>query len=141
MAVEEPTKRTDLSDLVRTRMEENGQSLRTLAGACIDPEQPDAGPQWTRGTLDNLTRALTKAPTRAQLRALAAGLNLPRLAVRRAAAAQYFEMTEHWSEIRGTRTRVLIANIEELDEEDVQEVAELADVVIRRRARRSSGQG
>lgn len=141
MAVEEPAKRTDLSDLVRARMEENKQSLRTLADACIDPEQPEAGPQWTRGTLDNLTKALTKAPTRAQLRALAAGLNLPRVAVRRAAAAQYFEVTEHWAGPRDARTRILIANIEELDEEGVQEVADLVDVVFRRRARRSLGQG
>ena len=133
--------RTDLSDLVRKRMEENGQGLRTLADACIDPEDPDAGPLWKRGTLDNLARGRRiKAPTPAQLRALAAGLNLPRLAVQRAARAQFLDdVAEQWNDNHDTR--VLIARIEELDKEDIAAVSELVDFVIRSRDRRSSGQG
>lgn len=140
MAAEETMDRTDLSDLVRTRMIENGQSLRLLAAACIDPDNPADGPLWTRGTLENLTKArVIKAPTEAQLRALAAGLNLPQLAVQRAAAAQFFGMTEQWNEDHDTR--ILIARIEELDKEGIEELGELAQIVFRRRARQSSGQG
>jgi hypothetical protein len=140
MAAEETAERTELSELVRTRMTENGQSIRTLADACIDPDDPDAGPLWKRSTIENLTKGRTiKAPTEAQLRALAAGLDLPRPVVTAAAAAQFFGMTEHWNEDHDTR--ILIARIEELDKEGVEELGELAQIVFRRRARQSSGQG
>lgn len=140
MATEEPVDRTDLSDLVRTRMDENGQSLRALADACIDPEDPDAGPLWKRGTLDNLIQGRRiKTPTPAQVRALADALRLPRLAVQRAARAQFFsDVSEQWNDDHDTR--VLIARIEELDKEDIAAVSEIVDIVLRRRARQSSGQ-
>lgn len=140
MTAEEMMERTDLSDLVRTRMLENGQSIRELADACIDPKHPEDGPLWKRGTLDNLTKGrVIKAPTEAQLRALHAGTGLPLLAVKRAAAAQFLGMVEHWNENQDTR--VLIARIEELDKEAVAEVDELVEIVLRRRAPKSSGQG
>jgi hypothetical protein len=121
-------------------MEETGQSLRTLADACIDPENRDAGPLWKRSTIDNLSKARPiKPPSEAQLRALAYGLGLPYLAVQRAAAAQFFGMTEQWNDDHDTR--VLIARIEELDKEGVEELSELAQIVFRRRDRQSSGQG
>jgi hypothetical protein len=140
MTVEETMERTELSDLVRTRMTENGQSIRQLADASIDPEDPDAGPLWKRGTIENLIKGrVIKAPTEPQLRALAAGVDLPRPVVQQAAAAQFFGMTEHWNDDHDTR--VLIARIEELDKEGVEELGELAQIVFRRRARQSSGQG
>lgn len=139
MTVEETMERTHLSDLVRTRMEENGQGVRTLADACIDPDHPEDGPLWKRGTIENLTKGrVVRSPTEAQLRALAAGLRLPPLAVKRAAAAQFLGMTEHWNEDHDTR--ILIARIEELDKEGVEELDELAQIVFRRRARQSFGQ-
>ena len=140
MTAEETMERTDLSDLVRTRMEENGQGVRTLADACIDPDHPEDGPLWKRGTIENLLKGrVVRSPTEPQLRALAAGLNLPLLAVQRAAGAQFLGMTEHWNEDHDTR--ILIARIEELDKEGVKELDELAQIVFRRRARQSSGQG
>jgi hypothetical protein len=142
MTAEEPMERTELSDLVRTRMEENGQSVRALADACIDLEHPDAGPLWKRGTIDSLSKGRRiKAPSEAQLRALAEGLDLPHQAVVRAAAAQFLgmTMTEHWNSDHDTR--ILIARIEELDKEGVEELSELAQIVFRRRDRQSSGQG
>ena len=139
-AAEETMERTDLSDLVRTRMEENGQSFRSLAAACIDPKNPDSGPAWTRGTIENLTKGrVIKAPTEAQLRALADALKLPETAVQRAAAAQFFGMTEHWNYDQDTR--VLIARIEELDKQGIEELDELAQIVFRRRSQQSPGQG
>lgn len=140
MTAEETMERTHLSDLVRTRMEENGQGLRTLADACIDPDHPEDGPLWKRGTIENLTKGrVVRSPTEAQLRALAAGLNLPLIAVQRASAAQFLGMTELWNEDHNTR--VFIARIEELEPEEVEEVSELTEGWFRRRARRSSGQG
>lgn len=140
MNAEETMRRTDLADLVRTRMEELGLGLRSLASACLDPQHPDDGPLWTRGTLENLTKGrVIKAPSEEQLRALAAGLRLPEQVVKRAGGAQFMGITEHW--IGDHRTRVLIARIEELDEEGVEEVDELAQIVFRRRERRGSGQG
>jgi len=140
MTAEETMERTQLSDLVRTRMEENGQGLRTLADACIDPDHPEDGPLWKRGTIENLTKGrVVRSPTEAQLRALAAGLDLPFLAVQRASAAQFLGMTEQWNEDHNTR--VFIARIEELEPEEVEEVSELTEGWFRRRARRSSGQG
>lgn len=140
MTAEEMMERTDLSDLVRARMREKGQSLRELADACIDPLRTEDGPLWKRGTLDNLTKGrVVKAPTEAQLRALAAGADLPPQAVVRAAAAQFLGMTERWNERQDTR--VLIARIEELDEEAVTDVDDLVEIYLRRRAPKSSGQG
>ena len=140
MTAEETMRRTDLGDLVRTRMEELGFGLRTLAAACVDPHRPDAGPLWTRGTLENLIKGrVIKAPTEVQLIALAGALNLPEMAVKRAAAAQFLGMTERWNENHDTR--VLIARIEELDKEGIEELDELAQIVFRRRARQGPGQG
>lgn len=140
MTDDETMERTDLADLVRTRMQENGQGLRALAAACIDPLDRAAGPLWTRGTLENLAKGRKiKPPTAAQLRALAAGLDLPELAVKQAATAQFFEMTEHWNDDRDTR--ILIARIKELDEEGVKELSELAELVFRRREREALARG
>lgn len=140
MTVEETSDRTDLSDLVRARMKENGQGLRTLADACIDPQDPDAGPLWKRGTIDNLVNGRgIKAPNREQLRALAAGLRLPEAVVRRAARAQFIgDVVEQWNYDHDVR--VLISNIEELDQEGRKELSELAADILRRQAERSSGQ-
>lgn len=140
MTAEEMMERTHLSDLVRTTMEKNGQSYRTLAATSIDPEDPGAGPQWTRSTIDSLTKGRRiKAPTDAQLRALADALRIPPQVVVQAAAAQWLGMTEQWN--ADHNTRILIARIEELEPEEVDEVGELAEFVFRRRSRRSSGQG
>lgn len=139
MTAEETMRRTDLGDLVRTRMEELGLGLRTLAAACVDPERPEAGPLWTRGTLDNLVQGrVIKAPTEPQLLALAGALKMPEMAVKRAAGAQFLGITERWNDRHDTR--ILIARIEELDKEGVEELDELAQIVFRRQARRSSGQ-
>src|SRR5690348_15427013 len=136
MTAGETMRRTDLGDLVRARMEELGLGLRTLAAASVDPEHPEDGPLWTRGTLENLTKGrVIKAPTEPQLLALAAALDLPEMIVKRAAGAQFLGITERWNDRRDTR--ILIARIEELDKEGVEELDELAQIVFRRQTRRS----
>lgn len=140
MTTENPTP-SHLSDLTRKRMEELGIGYRALADACIDPQHPENGSLWKRGTVENLAKSRgVKAPNDAQLRALAAGLRLPVLAVQQAAAAQFFGMvSERWSQSEDVR--VLLARIDELDEEGVAELDELAQIVLKRRSRRSDGQG
>lgn len=141
MTAEEKPGRTDLSDLMRARMKEKKLGVRTLADACIDPRTPGADPLWKRGTISNLLNGVKiKFPDIAHIRALAAGLDLPESVVDRAARAQLLgEVTEHWN--AGHDTRVLIARADELDEEDIKEVAEVAEDVLRRQTQRSSGQG
>ncbi|MFI1676993.1 hypothetical protein [Streptomyces sp. NPDC020607] len=141
MTTEGPMKRSDLSDLTRTRMEALGLSFRALADACIDPKHPEDGPLWKRGTLENLVKGRgIKAPTDAQLRALQAGLDCPLLAIQRAAAAQFFGLvSERWTDSEDVR--LLLARIDELDEAGVAELDELAQIVLKRRARQSDGQG
>ncbi|MFJ3786952.1 hypothetical protein [Streptomyces sp. NPDC090093] len=87
----EATRRTDLADLVSSRMKELDLSYRTLAGRTIDPDDPDNGPQWTRSTLENLVKGLrVKPPTPQKIRGLAAGLSLPVRLIQDAVRAQFF---------------------------------------------------
>ncbi|MFE1925851.1 hypothetical protein ACFW91_25170 [Streptomyces asoensis] len=91
MTGEVTTGRTDLSDLLRTRKENLGVSYRDLEAACVDPEKPEAGSLWKRGTLETLVKGGgVKAPSFPQLRALAAGFRVPLSLVQAAAGAQFF---------------------------------------------------
>ncbi|MFF3497428.1 XRE family transcriptional regulator [Streptomyces sp. NPDC002795] len=138
MAAEETTRRTDLSDLVRDQMKERGLGYRTLAEAAIDPEHPELGPLYTKSTIENLIKNRgVKAPTEGQLRALAAALHLPVSALQRAASAQFFgHVSERW-DVEGKR-RLFLARIEGIDEEELDELDELAQILLRRRTRRPS---
>lgn len=118
---EEATQRTDLSDLVRQRMAELGQSFRTLEAACIDPEDPAAGPLWKRTTIDCLSKGQRiKAPEFPQLRALAAGLGLPLGQIQEAAGAQFFGIDTVWS--ADGKVRALVEGFREMDAEDQAKV-------------------
>ncbi|MFC8290041.1 hypothetical protein ACFUJ0_06235 [Streptomyces sp. NPDC057242] len=87
----EATRRTDLTDLVSSRMRELDLSYRTLAGRTVDPDDPDGGPQWTRSTLENLVKGLRiKPPTPQKVAGLAAGLSLPVRLVQDAVRGQFF---------------------------------------------------
>jgi hypothetical protein len=120
------TERTDLSDLVRDRMEQLGLSYRSLADACIDPEDAEAGPLWKRGTIENLAKGQTiKAPTVPQLRALAAGLQVPLGLAQEAAGAQFLGIDTVWSE--DGRARALVHHFQEMDDEDQAKVLALME--------------
>ncbi|MFD5656977.1 hypothetical protein [Streptomyces hirsutus] len=139
-AAAEGTERTDLSDLLRDRMAELGLSYRTAADETVDPHDPDAGPLYKRGTLENLLKnQVGRAPSEAQCRALAAAFRLPLIAVQRAVAAQYQGyVAERWN--RSEKARVLVARIDEMDDEGLEQLARLADVVLND-GQRPSGQG
>ncbi|MDI9885879.1 XRE family transcriptional regulator [Streptomyces sp. HNM0645] len=121
------TERTDLADLVRDRMAELGIGLRPLAAASIDPENPAGGPLWTRPTLQNFLgdRKRIKAPGPAELRALAAALQLPLRDVQDAAAAQFFGMDALYSPDESVRA--MVRNFEALGPEDRQKVIALME--------------
>lgn len=121
-----PTERTDLADLVRDRMAANNISLRTLAAAAIDPEDPQAGPLWTRSTLANLlVGGRVKPPRVPELRALAAGIALPLRSVQDAAAAQFFGMDAVYSPDEEVRT--MVHHIAKLSPEDRRKIQALID--------------
>ncbi|MDR3082504.1 MAG: helix-turn-helix domain-containing protein [Streptomyces sp.] len=136
---EGPPGRADLSELVRNRMDELGLSFRAVADASANPDHPDEGPAWKRGTLENLVKGRTvKAPSETQLQALADALRVPLLAVQRAASAQFFGyVAERWSDDH--QTRVFVARVDELDGDELAELDELAQIILRRRGRRSEG--
>lgn len=126
MAADEKAPRTDLSDLVRTRLDELGFGTRTLAAACIDPENPNAGSLWTRGTLDNLRAGVRiKAPEFGELRALAAGLRLPVELLQEAAGSQYFGIDTVWSP--DGKVRALVVGFLDMDPEDQDKVLALME--------------
>jgi hypothetical protein len=114
----------DLSVLVRQRMDELGRSFRTLADACIDPEDPEAGPLWKRTTLDALSKGQRiKAPDFPQLRALAAGLEVPLSRVQEAAGAQFLGIDTVWS--ADGKVRALVEGFREMSPEDQEKVLKL----------------
>ncbi|MFE9684117.1 hypothetical protein [Streptomyces sp. NPDC006285] len=124
MAGEEMASRTDLADLVRNRKEELGLSFRALADACVDPEDPEAGPLWKRSTLENLAAGrVIKAPDFAQLRALAAGFTLPLGLVQEAAGGQFMGIDTVWSE--DGKVRALVHEFHDMDDEDQEKVLAL----------------
>jgi hypothetical protein len=137
MAAEESRERTDLSDLVASRMKELELSYRRLEELCIDPEaeaaDPAVEPLWKRGTLENLVKGRRiKTPDLPQLRALAAGLQIELDQVRAATGAQFLGIDTVWSE--DGRVRALVSGFREMDPEDQDKV--LALMQSRRRIRR-----
>ncbi len=123
-----PKRRTDLEDLVRARIAELGISIRELATRTADPnpelqseEERKEGPMWNRGTLQNLLAgAKAKAPTPAEIRGLAAGLELPTRRVSDAAIGQYFERDVFYA--ADETVRAIVSHAEEMTEEDRRKV-------------------
>lgn len=115
----------DLSDLLRERRHELGLALRPFAERCMDPL---SGERLLYGRLSKLERREpVAAPTPAQLRALAAGLELPLRRVQQAAAAQFLGIPlEVWSS-DGT-TRLLTSYVESMTEEDQAKLLEIAEL-------------
>lgn len=123
--------RTEFSDLIRTRRAQLGLSLRDLAKDCFDPKtQTQLKFAWI-GKVENKPDEID-IPSIGVLRAFAAGLKLPLRVLQEAAAAQFWGMTSVWSQDRSTR--VLVADIESLPDEDQEQVAEIVESFARRRA-------
>lgn len=125
--------RTDLSDLVRDRRAELGLSLRALTERCIDPDTGEV--PFKFGWIGKVEKAdpTVVAPRLPLLRALAAGLAYPLRAVQDAAAAQYMGIVQDaiWSQDRSTR--ITVARMGELSEEEREEFAHMAELWTRRK--------
>ncbi|WP_157877449.1 isocitrate/isopropylmalate dehydrogenase family protein [Streptomyces odonnellii] len=114
--------RTDLSDLVRERRTERGLSLRKLEERCIDPEDPERGPLWKFGVISRLERNLPVIPPQLpELRALAAGLELPLWRIQEAAGGQFFGIDTMWSD----STRAMVHDYEAMSPDDRERVRDL----------------
>ncbi|MEU4348264.1 hypothetical protein [Streptomyces sp. NPDC023838] len=83
------------------------------------------------GWLNKLEHNTAAAPTPEQLRGLALALDLPLRLLQEAAAAQFLGMGEVWS--GDHRVRVLVARIEEMSPEDVEQLTQIADTFSRNR--------
>ncbi len=126
MTADREATRTDLTDLLRARMKELGYGSRTLAAACIDPEDPDAGPLWSRSTLDNLLNGRRiKTPDFPQLRALAVGLQLPLGQLQEATGSQFLGIDTVWS--ADGKVRALVEGFRDMDAEDQAKVLALME--------------
>ncbi|MFG2899558.1 hypothetical protein ACGFZH_21055 [Streptomyces zaomyceticus] len=126
----EATRRTDLADLVASRKDELGLSYRTLASRTVDPERPDEGPQWTRGTLENLINGKpVKTPTPDRVRGLAAGLGLPVRLVQDASRAQFhgIDSIRVEGETLDGDTLLMLRHYETLSPEDQLKLRKIAE--------------
>ncbi|MFD3654377.1 XRE family transcriptional regulator [Streptomyces sp. NPDC058620] len=123
---DETAARTDLADLARTRMDELQLSYRRASVLAVDPEDPESGSLWTRGTLENLAnRRVIKAPGPAALRALAAALQLPLRIVQDAAAGQFMDIDTLWDE--DEETRLMVRHYQSLTPEDREKLRAIAE--------------
>lgn len=118
---------TRLSDLVADRRAELRLSLAKLADRCIDP---DSGIQeWKIGRLLRLEkRQPVGAITPEQIKALAAGLDLPTREVQDAAGEQFFGVQTVESE-RAERIRLLAHRADSLSTEDLERLIAIAEAL------------
>lgn len=137
-------RRTDFTYLLKDRRAELGLSLREMEARCIDPV---SGAQARFGWLSKVERGLpVDAPKEDLLKALSVGYQLPEDVLKAAAARQFLGYdpaggsSVMWSGDR--TTRIIVARAEEMSEADRQELAEIAEIMARRRTQRNaSGQG
>lgn len=137
--------RTGFTDLLRQRRAELGYSLREMEARCVDPA---SGVQAKFGWLSKVENGKpVDAPKEELLVALSIGYRIPEDILKAAAAEQFLGYTHAgsspvvvWS--TDQTTRVIVAHAEVMTEEDRQELAEIAEIMARRRAqRKGSGQG
>ena len=130
MAEQEPTRaRTHLSDFVRDRRAELGLSLRGLEARCVDPETGEDGLvkySW----IDRLEKRQPVIPPQLpELRALAAGLQLPLSVIQDAAGAQFFGIDSLRDQ--SGEVRAMVAHAEGLSPEDQAKVAAIVEAFAR----------
>jgi hypothetical protein len=116
-----------LSDLVADRRAALHLSLAKLADRCVNP---DTGVQeWKIGRLLRLEkRQSVGAITPEQIRALAAGLDLPTREVQDAAGEQFFGVQTMEGQ-RAERVRLLVHRADRLSLEDVDRLIAIADAL------------
>lgn len=130
--------RTEFTDLLRQRRAELGDSLRQMEASCVDPV---SGVQAKFGWLSKVENGKpVDAPKEELLKALAIGYRLPEDVLKAAAAKQFLgydpaaDRSVVWS--ADQTTRIIVSHAEGMTEEDRQELAEIAEVMARRRTQR-----
>lgn len=128
----ESTQRTDLADLVRDRRAELGLSYERLGERCTDAETGTRVPHsWLHRLETGLPVTIPRLP---QIKAIATGLGLPLGLVQDAVGAQFLGLeTVHPS----PSVRLLLRQAENLAEEDVATLVEIAEGLSLRRKSRS----
>jgi hypothetical protein len=120
--------RTRLSDLVIDRRARLRLSLAALADRCIDPDTGE--PEVKTGWLHRLERRLPVTPPGLpQLRALAAGLELPLREVQDAAGEQFLGITTTYDAGSDGRIRVLMTKAGALSRDDLDVLIAIADAL------------
>lgn len=114
-----------LSDLVRGRRAELGYSLRKLAESCIDPQTGEQ--RYSRGAIDNLEKRVPVIPPQTpDLRALAAGLQLPLRSVQDAAGEQFLGIAT--TEVGSSgKVRLLANRASSMSPEDLERLLAIAE--------------
>jgi len=138
------TERTDFTYLLKDRRAELGLSLREMEARCVDPA---SGTQAKFGWLSKVENGKpVDTPKEELLVALSIGYGIPEKTLKAAAARQFLglelagDSSVVWSDDH--TTRIIVAHAGAMTEEDRQELAEIAEIMARRRAkRRGSGQG
>lgn len=135
--------RTDFSDLLRRRRAELGLSLRDMEGRSVNPE---TGIQAKFGWLSKVENGKpVDTPKEDLIKALSIGYRLPEEVLKAAAAAQFLgydpasESDVVWS--GDLSTRIIVAHVEGMSEEDRRQLADIAETFARRRAQRNGGAG
>jgi hypothetical protein len=125
MAAQDRPTRTHLSDLVRDRRAELRISLAALERRTIDP---DSDTRLKRSWLHRLETAESVIPPQLEeLRALAAGLDLPLAVLQEAAASQFFGIDSVWS--TSGEVRALVERAERLTPEQINQVRRLIETL------------
>ncbi|MFI7315203.1 helix-turn-helix domain-containing protein [Streptomyces hygroscopicus] len=117
--------RDHLSRLVRDRRAELGISLAKVADASGDP---DLQASWISRLEHN---QLKDIPTRARLEALGRGLQLPPRQLARAAGAQYWGLTEEYSQDESARA--IVDHLEEMSAPERRQLQAMIEAFARNR--------
>lgn len=119
--VTKPT--SPLSDFVRRTLDHNRISYRRLAECAVDPETGERlDHRWLNGLVNG---RYTTAPTPARLRALAAGLRVPPVVVKRLAAQQFLDLEAEGGEDVGDDAYLIYLQAKRLPPEDRAVVRDL----------------
>ncbi|MER8158107.1 helix-turn-helix domain-containing protein [Streptomyces sp. NPDC094472] len=118
--------RDQLSRLVRDRRAELGISLAKVAQASGDPDQ--VTPTWVNRLEHN---QLKEIPSGARLEALGRGLQLPPRQLARAAGAQYWGLTEEYSQ--DDSARVIVDHLEDMSEPERRQLRAMIEAFARNR--------
>lgn len=116
---------SELVELVKSRRLELGLSYQSLAAACVEPASRTKA---STGWLYRLeTGEPVIPPSMELLGALAAGLQLPRVRLQEAAAAQFFDVRLSW-DVSGEAAD-LVATLAALPEQQRQALTDLIRVM------------